>query len=71
MLVFLTRFGQSIGHLFVKLFGAIVFQFTDLGITILNLVLPGRPKASVIRSGMPGEGGIWPEYIPPSSKDSR
>jgi len=71
MPVFLTRFGGAFGRLFVKLFGVIVFQFTDLGITFLNLVTFRRGKTSVIQAGKPGAGGIWPEYTPPGAKDSR
>jgi hypothetical protein len=39
--------------------------------TIGNLVLPNKRKGKVIAAGLPGYNGIWPEYIPPKSTDSR
>jgi hypothetical protein len=37
----------------------------DLGLAILNFILPKRP------AGVPGHKGKWPKYIAPREGDSR
>jgi len=43
----------------------------DTGLTLYNMVAPLRPSGSVVPAGSPGAGGLWPEYVPPQSGDSR
>ncbi|THH09015.1 heme-thiolate peroxidase [Phellinidium pouzarii] len=43
----------------------------DFGLFLLNLVSFKRKVGKVTLSGVPGHGGVWPEYIPPTETDSR
>ena len=43
----------------------------DLALTIYNLLAPLHPAERVVREGLPGADGLWPEYIPPGKTDSR
>ncbi|KAI9462010.1 Cloroperoxidase [Lactarius psammicola] len=43
----------------------------DLSLVFVNLFTIKREIGSVTPKGHPGEGGVWPEYIPPRSGDSR
>ncbi|KIJ98661.1 hypothetical protein K443DRAFT_680585 [Laccaria amethystina LaAM-08-1] len=43
----------------------------DFGLTLINFVTPSREVEHVTPAGHPGEGGKWPEYIPPKEGDSR
>lgn len=43
----------------------------DLGLAILNFVLPKRKPGLVVPSGVPGHKGKWPKYIAPKESDSR
>lgn len=43
----------------------------DLSLNIVNLLTFKRKIGSVTPKGHPGEGGDWPEYLPPRSGDSR
>ncbi|KAH9947757.1 chloroperoxidase-like protein [Amylocystis lapponica] len=43
----------------------------DLGLTLYNVVAPLRPADRVVPAGCLGEGGIWPQYVPPKTTDSR
>ena len=71
MLVFLKRAGSSILSFFGIVLGAIVFQIIDIAITLANLFTPSLGPKAVVPAGRPGAGGIWPEYHPPTEKDSR
>ncbi|KAH9956338.1 Cloroperoxidase [Russula dissimulans] len=43
----------------------------DLSLALINLLTLKRRVGRVTPKGYPGEGGIWPEYIPPRQGDSR
>lgn len=43
----------------------------DLGLAILNFVLPKHETGHVIPAGIPGHNGQWPEYVAPRPGDSR
>ncbi|KAH9956337.1 Cloroperoxidase [Russula dissimulans] len=43
----------------------------DLSLVLINLLTLKRRVGRVTPKGYPGEGGIWPEYIPPRQGDSR
>ncbi|KAG6836277.1 hypothetical protein H0H93_009549 [Arthromyces matolae] len=57
--------------LFAELSQGIVFAVWDLSLTLLNLVTPNRKVGKVTPAGCSGEGGKWPEFIPPKEGDSR
>ncbi|KAF9045459.1 Chloroperoxidase [Panaeolus papilionaceus] len=49
-----------------------LFVFSwDFALTFINLITPNRKVGQVTPAGHPGEGGKWPEYIPPKDGDSR
>ena len=67
----LRRIGRgTLSILFEALFFTGLLTW-DLSLVIVNLVTFKRKIASVTPKGHPGEGGAWPEYIPPRSGDSR
>jgi hypothetical protein len=43
----------------------------DFSLVLVNLFTFKRKVGRVTPRGHPGEGGIWPEYIPPQEGDSR
>ncbi|KAM0692209.1 hypothetical protein Q7P36_008410 [Cladosporium allicinum] len=43
----------------------------DLGLAILNFILPKRKPGLVVPAGVPGHQGKWPKYIAPREGDSR
>jgi len=43
----------------------------DLGLAILNFILPKRKPGLVVPAGVPGHMGKWPKYIAPKEGDSR
>ncbi len=43
----------------------------DVLLTLYNHVVPNRSVGRVVKKGLPGFGGKWPEYIPPREGDSR
>jgi hypothetical protein len=60
------------------IFNTISSAIVDLGVfnwdvllTLCNLVSPNLKAGSVVPKGHPGEGGVWPEYVPPKEGDSR
>ena len=55
------------------LFVTVGVLFWDIGLVFLNLITyPFRPKpGAILRKGLPGYGGKWPEYSPPKKGDSR
>ena len=56
-----------------------LFEFTfyvglvswDFSLAMINIFTFKRRIGQVTPKGKPGEGGIWPEYIPPRDGDSR
>ncbi|KAH9931411.1 uncharacterized protein B0H18DRAFT_1140192 [Fomitopsis serialis] len=46
---------------------------TRLGfaLTLYNTFAPLLPESRVVPEGRPGEGGLWPRFIPPKDTDSR
>lgn len=43
----------------------------DFSLCVVNLFTFKRKVGHVTPKGHPGEGGVWPEYIPPREADSR
>jgi hypothetical protein len=43
----------------------------DLSLVLVNLITFKRKVGRVTPNGHPGEGCVWPEYIPPRQGDSR
>lgn len=43
----------------------------DVSLAIINVFTLKRKIGKVTPKGQPGEGGVWPEYIPPRQGDSR
>ncbi|KAH9037421.1 Cloroperoxidase [Lactarius deliciosus] len=71
VLTALRRIGRgTVSMLFEALFSAGLLTW-DLSLAIVNLFTFKRKIGSVTPKGHPGEGGVWPEYIPPRSGDSR
>jgi len=71
ILTALHRIGRgTLSRLFEALFfsGILIWDFS---LATVNLFTFKRKIASVTPKGHPGEGGAWPEYIPPRSGDSR
>lgn len=55
----------------VKVVQDIGIAVWDVGLTLVNLVMPKRKVGKVTPAGHPGADGKWPEYIPPKEGDSR
>jgi len=71
ILTALRRIGRG---LYSKLFQGAFFIYLmlwDLSLSIINLFTFKRKVGHVTPKGHPGEGGAWPEYIPPKEGDSR
>ncbi|KAI0259994.1 Cloroperoxidase [Gloeopeniophorella convolvens] len=67
----LRRIGRGT---FSRLYEAIFFSsilFWDFSLAIVNTFTFKRKIGTVVPKGSPGEGGVWPEYIPPREDDSR
>lgn len=43
----------------------------DVLLTLYNHLVPNRSVGRVVKEGLPGFGGKWPEYTPPQEGDSR
>ena len=74
-MVFIITALRRIGRgTFSRLFEAGFFvglMSWDLSLVIVNLLTFKRKIGKVTPKGKPGEGGVWPEYIPPRQGDSR
>ncbi|KAI9438157.1 Cloroperoxidase [Lactarius indigo] len=71
ILTTLRRIGRgTVSILFEALFSVGLLTW-DLSLAFVNLFTFKRKIGSVTPKGHPGEGGVWPEYIPPRSGDSR
>ncbi|KAH8990856.1 Cloroperoxidase [Lactarius akahatsu] len=71
ILTALRRIGRgTVSTLFEALFSTGLLTW-DLSLSIVNLFTFKRKVGSVTPKGHPGEGGVWPEYIPPQNSDSR
>ena len=67
----LRRIGRGIlSGLFEGSFAVGLF-FWDISLTLVNTFTFKRRVGRVTPKGQPGEGGTWPDYIPPQSGDSR
>jgi hypothetical protein len=74
MVFILTAIRRISRGTFSTLFEASFFAgllIWDLSLGLVNLVTFKRKIGSVTPKGRPGEGGHWPEYLPPRSGDSR
>jgi hypothetical protein len=74
-MVFIITALRRIGRgAFSKLFDGMFFIGVlgwDFSLVLVNLITFKRKVGLVTRKGQPGEGGVWPEYIPPREGDSR
>lgn len=43
----------------------------DFALTLYNQFAPLKPANGVVPEGCAGAGGLWPQYVPPTSTDSR
>ncbi|KAH9053581.1 Cloroperoxidase [Lactarius vividus] len=71
ILTALRRIGRGT---FSRLFEAVFFvslMSWDFSLAIINIFTFKRKIGKVTPKGTPGEGGVWPEYIPPREGDSR
>ncbi|KAH9961692.1 Cloroperoxidase [Lactifluus volemus] len=67
----LRRIGREItASIFEFCFLVYLFSW-DISLTLINVLTFKRTVGRVTPKGHPGEGGIWPEYIPPKPGDSR
>ena len=71
IIVALRRVGRGIiSCLFEGVF-FISLLLWDFSLVIVNTLTFKRRVGHVTPKGKPGEGGVWPEYIPPRQGDSR
>ncbi|KAH9077591.1 Cloroperoxidase [Lactarius deliciosus] len=71
ILTALRRIGRGT---FSRLFEAVFFvslMSWDFSLAIINIITFKRKIGKVTPKGKPGEGGVWPDYIPPREGDSR
>lgn len=67
----LRRIGRGV---YSKLYQGAFFtglMLWDLSLCVVNLFTFKRKVGHVTPKGHPGEGGVWPEYVPPKQGDSR
>jgi hypothetical protein len=67
----LRRIGRGVFSKIVSTVILVDWMCWDLALVLVNLVTFKRKVGRVTPKGQPGEGGIWPEYIPPREGDSR
>ncbi|KAH8990843.1 Cloroperoxidase [Lactarius akahatsu] len=71
ILTALRRIGRgTLSRLFEFVFFVGLLSW-DFSLSIINTFTFKRKIGQVTPKGKPGEGGIWPEYIPPREGDSR
>jgi hypothetical protein len=71
IIIALRRIGRGV---FSKLFSGtfmLGWMGWDFSLVLVNLLTFKRKVGRVTPKGQPGEGGVWPEYIPPREGDSR
>ncbi|KAI0301384.1 Cloroperoxidase [Russula brevipes] len=54
-----------------KGFFVVGLTFWDFSLAFVNVITFKRRVGSVTPKGQPGEGGVWPAYVPPRNGDSR
>lgn len=52
-------------------FQTVLILIWDLGVAVLNLLLPRLKVGHVTPAGHPGADGKWPKFVPPKEGDSR
>jgi Peroxidase, family 2 len=67
----LRRIGRGITSGIFEAGFAVSLFFWDLSLTLINTLTLSRKVGRVTPKGKPGEGGTWPEYIPPQAGHSR
>jgi hypothetical protein len=67
----LRRIGRGITSSIFEFCFVVYLSFWDISLTLINALTFNRKVGRVTPKGHPGEGGIWPEYIPPKPGDSR
>jgi hypothetical protein len=67
----LRRIGRGITSLIFEFCFVVYLSFWDISLTLINALTSKRKVGRVTPKGHPGEGGIWPEYIPPQPGDIR
>jgi hypothetical protein len=71
ILTALRRLGRgAFSRLFEALFYVGLMSW-DFSLAIVNIFTFKRRIGQVTPKGKSGEGGVWPEYIPPREGDSR
>ncbi|KAH9961138.1 Cloroperoxidase [Lactifluus volemus] len=67
----LRRIGRGITSSIFEFCFVVYLSLWDISLTLINALTFNRKVGRVTPKGHPGEGGIWPEYIPPKPGDSR
>ena len=74
MVFFITALRRIGRGIYSKLFDGLFFvglMSWDFSLALVNMITFKRKVGRVTPKGHPGEGGVWPEYIPPRQGDSR
>jgi len=71
ILTALRRLGRGAYSRLFEVAFYVGFMSWDFSLAIVNLFTFKRKIGYVTPKGKPGEGGVWPEYIPPREGDSR
>jgi len=66
-----TRLGVGLIYGIANVILPVRLLIWDLALTLYNAFAPLLPENRVVPEGRPGEGGLWPQFIPPKDTDSR
>ena len=67
----LRRIGRCITSSIIEFCFVVYLSSWDISLTLINALTFNRKVGRVTLKGHAGEGGIWPEYIPPQPGDIR
>jgi len=74
MVLIVTAFRRIWRGTLTRLFNGFFFvglTLWDFSLAFINVITFKRRVGHVTPKGQPGEGGVWPEYVPPRNGDSR